>query len=182
MRLIPSPIRRCPSRGGQSMVEFMLLGIPMMFVTMSVIYVSIGMWQFHSLAYSTEMTARYVSVHGASCGSPNSCTIRVEDVAQYFATQAMALDATKVVVKIIDGSGTTTCNPVNSCYSTATTFPSTAAIPSSTPATTYNAVGQDVTISATYVVKNPFAMFWPPDTDLSHDYTLGAQSRQRILF
>ena len=39
----------------------------MVFVTISVIYVSIGMWQFHSLAYASEMTARYVSVHGATC-------------------------------------------------------------------------------------------------------------------
>jgi hypothetical protein len=71
-----------------------------------------------------------------------------------------------------DGSGTTTCNPVSSCNSTSTTFPSAG----------YNSVGSDITITATYGVKSPLAMFWPPDVDWAHDYTLGSQSRQRIMF
>jgi Flp pilus assembly protein TadG len=159
-------------RSGQSLVEFTLMGIPMVFVTISVIYVSIGMWQFFSLAYAAENTARYVSVHGATCGSPNSCQITVGNVATFFATQAIALDTSKVIVKMKDGSGTTTCNPVSTCNSTATTFPSTS----------YNSVGSDITITATYGVKSPLAMFWPPDVDWAHDYTVGAQSRQRIMF
>jgi Flp pilus assembly protein TadG len=160
-------------RSGQSLIEFTLMGIPMVFVTISVVYVSIGMWQFHSLAYASEMTARYVSVHGATCAANgNTCTITVGNVATFFSTQAMALDASKVIVQMKDGSGTTTCNPVNSCNSTATQFPSAS----------YNSVGSDITITATYGVKSPLAMFWPPDIDWAHDYTVGAQSRQRIMF
>ncbi len=146
----------------------------MVFVTISVVYVSLAMWQFHSLAYASEMTARYVSVHGATCAANgNTCTITVGNVATFFTSQAMALDASKVIVKMKDSSGTTTtCNPVNSCNSTSTQF----------PAASSNSVGSDITITATYGVKSPLAMFWPPDIDWAHDYTLGAQSRQRIMF
>jgi Flp pilus assembly protein TadG len=154
------------------MVEFALVGIPMVFITVSVIYVSIGMWQFHSLAYAAEMTARYVSVHGATCGTPNSCTITVGNVASFFASQAMALDTSRVIVKMTDGGGTTTCSPLNNCTSTSTQFPNAS----------HNRVGSDITISATYGIKSPLAMFWPPDVDWAHDYTVGAQSRQRIMF
>ena len=159
-------------RSGQSLVEFALTGIPMVFITISVIYVSIGMWQFFSLAYAANMTARYVSVHGATCGSPNNCLITVGNVATFFATQAMALDTSKVIVTLTDGSGATSCNPVSSCNSTSTTFPNT----------TYNSVNSDIKITATYAIKNPLAMFWPPDVDWAHDYTVGAQSRQRVMF
>ena len=160
-------------RSGQSLVEFTLMGIPMVFVTISVVYVSIGMWQFYSLAYASDMTARYVSVHGATCAqNGNTCTITVGNVATFFATQAMALDTSKVIVKMTDGSGTTTCNPVSSCNSTSTAFPNAS----------YYSVGSDIKITATYGIKSPLAMFWPPDVDWAHDYTVGAQSRQRIMF
>ncbi len=160
-------------RSGQSVVEFTLMGIPMVFVTVSVIYMSIAMWQFYSLAYASDMTARYVSVHGATCAANgNTCTITVGNVATFFASQAMSLDSSKVIVKLKDGSGTTTCSPLNSCTSTATQFPSSSA----------NSVGSDITITATYGVKSPLAMFWPPDIDWAHDYSVGAQSRQRIMF
>jgi Flp pilus assembly protein TadG len=161
------------SRSGQSLVEFALMGIPMVFVTISVIYVSLGMWQFFSLAYASDMTARFVSVHGAGCAqNGNTCTITVGNVATFFATQAISLDTSRVTVKMTDGGGTTTCNPVSTCTSTGTAFPNAS----------HYSVGSDITITATYGIRSPLAMFWPPDIDWAHDYTVGAQSRQRIMF
>jgi Flp pilus assembly protein TadG len=159
-------------RSGQSVIEFTLLGIPMLFITIAVVSMSIDMWQYHTLAYATEITARMVSVHGATCGTPNTCTIQVGDVAKFFAAHAIALDAGTVIVKMTDSSGTTTCNPVNSCNTNTAQFPASSA----------NGVGSDITITATYTLKNPFGMFWPPDADAAHDYTGGAMSRQRIVF
>jgi Flp pilus assembly protein TadG len=166
-------LRRKHNQGGQSLIEFALLGIPMMFMSISVVAISIDMWEYHNLAYATEMTARYITVHGASCSqNGNTCTIQVKDVAAFFAAQAMALNPGSVNVSLTDGSGTTTCNPVNTCNSTTTQFPSTS----------YNNVGQDVTVQATYVLKNPLPIYWPPRTDAAHDYTVGATSRQWIVF
>ena len=160
-------------RRGNALIEFTLLGVPLLFITISIVAVSIDMWEFHNLAYSVEQTARYVTVHGATCTqNTNSCTITVGNVATYFKTQALALDPTQVIVTITDGSGTTTCNPVNSCTGSATQFPNPA----------NNSVGSDVTIKATYILKNPVVLFWPPDIDSPSDFTVGATSRQRIIF
>jgi len=161
------------TRRGNALIEFTLLGIPLTFITISIVAISVDMWEFHNLAFVTEATSRYISIHGATCAqNGNSCTITVGNVATFFQNDALALDPSKVIVTLTDGSGSTTCNPVNSCNSTSTQFPSA----------TYNAVGSDVTVSATYILKNPIAIFWPPDTDRPADFTVAAKSRQRILF
>jgi Flp pilus assembly protein TadG len=161
------------SRSGQALIEFTLLGIPMVFITISIVCMSIDMWQYQNLAYATETTARYVSTHGASCSqNGNTCTITTGNVATLFASQAMALAADSVNVTLTDSGGSTTCNPVNSCNTGAAQFPSAG----------HNTVGSDITITATYTLKSPFFMFWPPNTDPAHDFTVGAKSRQRIMF
>ena len=100
-------------RRGNALIEFTLLGVPLLFITISIVAVSIDMWEFHNLAYSVEQTARYVTVHGATCTqNTNSCTITVGNVATYFKTQALALDPTQVIVMITDGSGTTTASSI----------------------------------------------------------------------
>ena len=160
-------------RNGNALIEFTLLGIPIIFITISIVSVSINMWEFHNLSYAVQATARYVTLHGDTCTRyGNSCVITVGNVATYFKGQALALDPTQVIVKLTDSSGTTTCNPVNNCTSSATQF----------PASSGNAVGSNVTVKATYVLRNPIALFWPPDEDLPSVFTVGATSRQRILF
>jgi Flp pilus assembly protein TadG len=159
------------SRSGNVIIEFSLLGIPIILITITIVLVSIGMWQFHCLAYASETTATYASVHGATCAkNGNACTITIGNMATYFASQAIALPQNQVVVSFKDGSGTTTCNPLNTCTSSAAPFPSAS----------YNSVGTDVTVKATYTLKNPIGMFWASTP--AQDFTVGATSRQRILF
>lgn len=164
---------RSGSRRGSALIEFTLLGIPILFTAISIVAVSIDMWEFHSLAYSTEATARYATTHGATCtANSNSCTITIGTLATFYSSQAIALDPAQVIVKFTDSSGTVTCNPVNTCYSNSTQF----------PAALYNSIGMDVKVTATYILKNPVTMFWPPNADPANDFTVGATSRQRILF
>ena len=162
------------SRRGSTLLEFSLVGIPQLFIVISVISAGINMWQFSSLAYASESTARYISVHGNTCSiNGNSCLITIGNAASYFKSEAPALDVSKVIVKFTDGSGTTTtCNPLSTCTSSNTTFPNT----------TYNGVGQDVTVKATYQLVNPIILFWPPREDDVGTFVVGANSRQRILF
>lgn len=153
-------------QGGNTIIEFSLLAIPILFTTITIISSSIAMWQLHCLAYASEMTANYASLHGATCSQyGNNCTITIGGAASYFAGQALALDQTKVSVSFKDGSGTTVCNPVSTCTSNAAQF----------PATSYNSIGSDVTVTASYTLKNPITLY-------SRDFTVGATSRQRILF
>jgi Flp pilus assembly protein TadG len=162
------------TRGGNSLIEFTLLGIPVMFITISIVAVSVGMWEFQSLEYATQTTTRYISMHGASCAqNGNSCTITVGNIAAYFAAQELPLDTTILSVTLTDAGGTpVSCSPVSTCTSSSTQF----------PGASHNSVGSNVTVSATYVLKNPIALFWPPDHDSSHDFTVGATSTQRIVF
>lgn len=164
---------RRKSLRGNALIEFTLLGVPLLFMTIGIVAVSLDMWEYHNLAYSTEATARYIIVHGASCSAnSNSCTIRVKDVSAFFESQSMALNRSQVIVTLTDGSGATTCNPVTACDTNTAQFPNA----------TYNSVGSDVTVKATYILKNPLAMYWPPNRDPANDFTVGATSRQRILF
>ena len=160
-------------RKGNALIEFTLLGIPLLFITISIVGASIDMWEFHNLAYASDATARYITMHGATCSqNGNTCSITVGNIASFFKAQSIALDGTQVIMKLTDGSGTTTCNPVNSCTSSATVFPTAV----------YSGVGSDIFVRATYTLRNPIAMFWPPDVDTPSVFTVGATSRQRIVF
>jgi hypothetical protein len=135
--------------------------------------VSIDMWEFHELPYAVEMTARYAATHGQGCTqSGNTCTITVANMVTYFERQNISLLPSLVNVTFTDGSGSTSCAPLTNCASSAATFPNTG----------YNAPGQDIKVYATYTLRNPIAMFWPPDEDGAHAFTVGATSRQRITF
>jgi Flp pilus assembly protein TadG len=161
------------NRRGDNLIEFTLLGIPMLFVTVSLVTVSLDMWEFHELPYACEMTARYAATHGAGCAqNGNTCTITVANMVTFFEGSNISLNANSVNVTLTDGSGATNCNPLSSCASNNSQFPNAS----------YNSTGSDVTVAATYILKNPIIMFWPPNDDPAHDFTVGATSRQRIIF
>ena len=70
--------RRRRQRGGSTVIEFTLVGIPMIFVFISTFEMARGMWIYHSLAYAVKEATRYASVHGASCTtSPNTCGVTI---------------------------------------------------------------------------------------------------------
>lgn len=164
------PERR--GRRGATLVEFTLLGIPALFLCLSIVMTSIDMWQFFMLNYAVSETARYASMHGASCSvSPNSCTIKQSDVATYFENAAFALTPASTTLKLTDPSGTTTC-VATSCSTT-----------SQFPAAGSNAVGSSITISATYTLINPIFMYWPGAGSVAaHNVTVSSSSSQEILF
>jgi hypothetical protein len=132
------------------------------------------MWQFFTLSYAVDQTARYASLHGATCSANgNSCTVTRAQMATYFEGQAIALNAASTTVKLTDGSGATTCNPVSSCPSGSAQF----------PAAGYNSVGSNITVSATYALVNPIFMFWPSGGKTAgSNFTVGATSTQEIIY
>lgn len=174
MRTQNTLTRRRSARRGTALIEFTLLGIPMLCITTSVMCVALDAWQLWTLSYATDATARYVSMHGATCAANgNSCTITTGQVASYFENQAIALNSGVVNVTLTDGSGSTSCNPVSSCASGSTTFPAASA----------NSVGSDITVQATYQLTNPITMFWGGSHDVNgNNYPVGAKSRVRIQF
>ncbi len=159
---------------GYALIEFTMIGVPVIFLTISVIEAALAMWQFHSMSYSIETAARYAVTHGRGCTqNGNTCSITLGGLTTLIARQAPVLDPSKLNVTLYTHSTTTACNPINSCLRSTTQFPDS----------TDNGVNFDITIVATYPVSNPLPVFWPGSAASGGAaFTLGATTRQRIVF
>jgi Flp pilus assembly protein TadG len=161
-------------RRGFAMVEFTFIAIPMIFLTVAIAEASIAMWQYHSMVNAVAIATRFAVTHGRGCTqNGNSCAITLGTLTSLLSAQAPALDPAKLNVTLYTKNTTTTCNPINTCFSNSATFPNA----------TDNAVNFDVKIVATYSVANPLPLFWPGSAPTAGSaFTLGATSRQRIVF
>ena len=187
-----SPKRLSRSRrGGQSLVEFTLVGIPLIFVLISVFEVSRGMWIYHTLAHAAKEGVRYASVHGYNCDqNGNTCAVNMgpvankcdgtnTTVAEVIRCAAIGLDPTKTTVYFYTypQGGTRTlqgsCKLDNGSCS-ATQFPPDLA----------NQVGvYHVEIDITTPFNSAIAMLWPGAKPVSFaSGTLGATSADSIKF
>ena len=157
------------------MVEFLMAGIPVIFITMSIMEISLESWKFETMIYAIQVAARYACSHGRTCTKgTNTCTITVGNVATLINQQSPSLDPSLLDVTLATHSGTAaTCNPLNSCLTSSTQFPSSID----------NGVGFDVTITATYPMNNPFPMMWFGNASVAgRTYTLGAVTQQTIVY
>jgi Flp pilus assembly protein TadG len=148
-------MRRRRNQRGSSMIEFTLAGIASMFLMISTVEISRGMWNYHTLAYAVREGARYASFHGKGCtNTGNSCSITVGNIANQIANAAIGVDVSQLNVTLTTPSGfNTNCNPISTCFSNATVWP---------PATNNdNAEGGSITISAQYNFQSALAVFWP---------------------
>jgi Flp pilus assembly protein TadG len=144
---------------GEALVEFTLVGIPLMFVWISTVEMARGMWQYHTLQYATKMANAYAAVHGATCSSSgNSCTVDVSDVVTQFQNYAIGIPMANVKLVLVSNTAgnSVTCNPVSTCStngSWSTQWPP--------PANSDNAVGNPVEVKTYYTFNTALAMFWP---------------------
>ena len=173
MRTAPGTMR-IKSRRGFGVIEFTMAAIPIIFLTTSIVEMSLESWKFHSMVYAIQVADRYACQHGVTCTkNGNTCTIEVETVANMISQQAPSLDPSLLDVTLTANGATTTCNPLNSCFSTATQFPSAS----------NNTVGLPITISATYPMHNPLPMLWFGSRGSSGSvFTLGATTTQLIVY
>jgi len=165
-------------RGGTTMIEFILVGIPMIFVLISIFEMGRGMWTYHSLAYAVKEAARYASVHGESCTTaPNSCGVTIGNIATVLKTAGTALIPSQTTVTFTPASGSATTGTLSSLLSNNTAWP-----PSSPSGT--NSIGQLITISAKIPFRSAMSMFWPgtrPQGAVGLVY-FPASSTERIQF
>lgn len=166
--------RRKDKRRGSQLIEFTLLGVPIMFLSLGAVEVSLVMWDYHTTAEAVQVSARYISMHGSTCTqNGNSCTITVGNIVSYMESNEVGLDPSKLDVTLTSTSSSVPCNPLNSCASSTSTF----------PPTSDSAPGNDVQVTATYAMNNPLVLFWPGAANKAMKaLTLGATSTQRIVF
>jgi Flp pilus assembly protein TadG len=139
---------------GSVLIEFTLVGIPALFLWVSILEMARGMWQYHTVQYACKMAAAYASVHGATCGSPNSCLKNMSDVVGVFQTNAIGVPMANVSLTLTSASGSVKCTQVSTCSSNSswsTTW----------PPTSDNAVGNAIQIRADYSFSTALSMFWP---------------------
>lgn len=136
---------------GNSLIEFTLIGIPMIFVLVSIFEVARLGWTFHTLSSAVSSTARFAMVHGKNCGkAPNACAITVADVARRMRTMGVGLVPAETDLTLVSAAGTITCR-LDKCLGDNTTWPPPGG----------NEPGWEIEVGATYSIRSMVAMFWP---------------------
>lgn len=148
--------RNRKERGGSTLIEFTLVGIPMIFVLISTFEIARGMWTYHTMAYTVKEGTRYASVHGVNCNiAPNNCTVTVTNVANVMKAAGIGLLPDQLLVTFTTSAGTSAEQTLSYWIANgSSTWPPTS--PSG-----INSIGQPVTIRAKYPFRSALAMFWP---------------------
>jgi hypothetical protein len=171
------------ARSGQSLVEFTFVGIPLMFVLISIFEISRGMWMYHTLAYSVKEGVRYAIVHGVNCTQGgNTCQVNmgpantVGTVSWVIRQAGVGLDLKKTSVTFIAGGNTTTCSLDNGGGTSPCPF-------TQWPPPGANQLGQTIEIDITTPFRSAIAMLWPGAKPASFAArVLGASSSDSIQF
>ena len=170
-------VRRFRNSRGSAMIEFSLAGVAAMMLLISTFQLALGMWNYHTLARAVHQGTRFAAVKGIGCTLPgNSCSITVGTLAQKVADVGLGVPSGEVNVTFTTHSGaSTTCSPLNSCFSNSTVWP---------PASNGdNAVGKQISISARFRMRAILLFFWPGQSSQSFGSVwLPASSTQLIIF
>ena len=168
-------LRRQRQRGN-AIIEFTLVGIPLIFALISIFEIARGMWIYHTLAYAVTEGTRYAAVHGVDCALPgNSCGVAVSDIAKVIQYQGVGLLPDQLTLTFTPNkiNSAITCT-LQSCLTNSTAW----------PPDYDNLPGMDVTISASYPFSSAIAMFWPGAGPgiVFPTFNLPATSKERIQF
>ena len=133
------------------MLEFTLVGIPLVFALVSIAEMSRGMWTYATLAYSVKDGVRFAAVKGINCSiAPNACTATVAQVANRIKQSGVGLIPRDLNLTFDAPGGNVVCT-LPQCLNNQTPW----------PASRGNLAGMSIHISATYPFRSAIAMFWP---------------------
>jgi hypothetical protein len=170
------PQKRRNSRGSV-MLEFTLAGIAAVTILITTVQLCIGMWNYHTIAYSVHEATRYAASHGRGCiTGTSSCGITIADITSKLIADSIGVRSSALSVTLTTDSGaSTTCNPVTSCSSNTTRWPPTSNMD--------NTTGKKVTVSASYTFTSAMLIFWPgTSAQRLGTFTLPASSTEAIVF
>lgn len=162
-------------RRGSTMLEFVLVGIPVIFIMISLFDTARGMWVYHTLSYSVREATRYASVHGIGCKAPQTCQITIGQIVTRIKNTGVGLDPSAVTATFTPAVGSATSGTLASLASSTAIF----------PPNTANSTGQTLQISLVYPFKTILAIFWVGDgrpINDSQTFHLGASSKVQIQY
>ncbi len=148
-------------RKGSTLVEFTLVGIPVIFILISIFEISRGMWLYHTLAYSIKEGTRFAIVRGHDCViPPSNCAVTVGDIADRIRLQAVGFVPSEIQnLTFSSSTRTITCATLQDCLANTTYFPSGG--PGQPKDVGGQRLGSFVEIRAVYPFRSAIAMFWP---------------------
>ena len=163
------------NRRGNALIEFTLVGIPLMFILISVFEMARGMWVYHTLAYALREGTRFAIVHGKNCATdPNTCTVTVGDIANRIKDAGVGLLPEELNVTLTSANSTVPCQPLQACLRSTEIWPTEPG----------SVAGMNITISGAYPFRSALAMFWPgagPGINFGA-FNLPASSREKVQF
>jgi Flp pilus assembly protein TadG len=167
--------RRGRRQAGATLLEFVLVGIAMIFMLICLFEISRGLWAYHTLAYAVREGTRYSAMHGKDCAqSPNSCTVTIGNIITYMKSAGGGFDPDNTTLTFTPQTGSATSDTITNLASSTTQFPPSAA----------SSQGNTVQISSKYKFKTILAMIWfgAPAVNDSGTFYLTASSKELIQF
>lgn len=153
---------------GNAFLEFTLVGIPLIFILISIFEVSRVLWQYNTAAHAVREAVRYASVHANNCAVlPNTCTVTIQQIAQRLAYHgAGVVPADLLNVQFIwgeaDQPAAFTCPDLQTCLNGG--GPAAQYWPGPPPGAASVGGGffqMPITIRAEYRMRSAIALFWP---------------------
>jgi Flp pilus assembly protein TadG len=175
--------KRHNRRRGSAVIEFAMVGVPLLFMWISIFQVAMGAWRYHTLQYAVKMASAYMATHGADCSSgSNTCSITIANAATVLENAAVGIPPSMVSVTFTPyladhvtaagGSYPVTCT-LSSCVTNSTAYP---------PAN-YGCVGCDIRVQATYTYVCGLALWIPGGGSQSFGtYNFVSDTQQPITF
>jgi hypothetical protein len=167
-----------PGSRGATMIEMVMVGLPMIFMLICLFEISRGMWIYTTEAFAVKEGVRYAVVHGVDCVKTatnfNDCTTTIADVAWVVQQAGVGLDPATTTLRFTAGDETVT-PPCALSACPATPWP---------PQTLLgNALGSPVRIDISTPFRSALGMFWPGSSPvLFAPVTFGASSTDYIQF
>ena len=126
---------------GSAILEFLLAGIPLIFLQLVIVEVCLGLWSYHTLAAAIEDGALYASTKGQGCTySGNSCRVSISGIVQDILGAGVGIDPNQLNLTFHSSASAyysdIVCNPAQTCLSGTytTTFWPPARVSSGPPA------------------------------------------------
>jgi len=168
---------RLRARRGSAMLEFVLAGIPMIFIWIGIVQMSIGMWHYVVLQHAVKTAGNYLAHHGSFYIAAGNTAPKIQNAANVLSAAAIGFPANQITVTwkatpAIGSTTTVTCL-LSACKTNTTTWPPTAA---SFP-------GSVITIKADYIYRSALFMFVPGKGSVRFSApNLAGYTRQVVLF
>lgn len=165
---------------GNALIEFTLIGIPLIFILISIFEISRGMWVYHTLAHAVREGTRYAIVHGTNCwpvpGDPtsNSCQVTLGQVARRIQDAGVGLMPDDLNLTFsANGSAMPPCR-LSDCVANSAFWPPDA----------LNVPKMLIGIKGTYPFRSAISMFWPGAGKgiVFGQFTFPATSQDEIQF